>query len=126
VRHIRLSVLYTTPLFQVRPRLVRYTPVGTRVCCYWSSQLSFLYPGTVTAVSSAGEQLVTVRLDDGDERAVHVDSVRLLPADYPLVEAAAGGPDDGTVENSTLSSLTVQVEFFPLYVFDFLILILNI
>jgi len=95
-------------LFQVRPRLVRYTPVGTRVCCYWSSQLSFLYPGTVT--STAGE-LVTVKLDDGDERAVHVDSVRLLPADYPLVEAAAGGPDDA-VENSTLSSLTVQVEFF--------------
>jgi hypothetical protein len=87
-------------------------PVGTRVCCYWSSQLSFLYPGTVTAVSaSGGEQLVTVRLDDGDERSVHVDSVRLLPADYPLVEAGAGGTDD-TVENSTLSSLTVQVEFF--------------
>jgi hypothetical protein len=113
VRHNRLSVLYTPhPRFQVRPRLVRYTPVGTRVCCYWSSQLSFLYPGTVTAVSAGGEQLVTVRLDDGDERAVHVDSVRLLPADYPLVEAA-GGPDDA-VENSTLSSLTVQVEFFPL------------
>ena len=117
--------IFKSPLLQVRPRLVRYTPVGTRVCCYWSSQLSFLYPGTVTAVAAAGE-LVTVRLDDGDERAVHVDSVRLLPADYPLVEAAAGGPDDGTVENSTLSSLTVQVEFFPLYVFDFLILILNI
>ncbi len=115
--HIRLSVLYTTPRFQVRPRLVRYTPVGTRVCCYWSSQLSFLYPGTVTAVSAAGEH-VTVRLDDGDERAVHVDSVRLLPADYPLVEAAAGGPDD-TVENSTLSSLTVQVEFICLSLMAF-------
>jgi hypothetical protein len=104
-------ILYPPPLFQVRPRLVRYTPVGTRVCCYWSSQLSFLYPGTVTAVAAAGE-LVTVRLDDGDERAVHVDSVRLLPADYPLVEAASG--QDDAVENSTLSSLTVQVEFFPL------------
>ncbi len=109
--------IFKSPLLQVRPRLVRYTPVGTRVCCYWSSQLSFLYPGTVTAVAAAGE-LVTVRLDDGDERAVHVDSVRLLPADYPLVEAA-GGPDDGgpqaaalgTVENSTLSSLTVQVPY---------------
>ncbi len=69
--------------------------------------------------AAAGEQLVTVKLDDGDERAVHVDSVRLLPADYPLVEAA-GGPDDGTVENSTLSSLTIQVEFFSFLLCFFL------
>jgi hypothetical protein len=102
-------------LLQVRPRLVRYTPVGTRVCCYWSSQISFLHPGTVTAVAESPQQLVTVQLDDGDERVVHVDSVRLLPGDYPPVVETGGKMIQplvavGTVENSTRTSLTVQVQ----------------
>ena len=98
----------------MRPRLVRYTPVGTRVCCYWSSQLSFLYPGTVIAVESSSSQLVTVQLDDGDERVVHVDSVRLLPADYPLVEVGQDAEPMGavgSVDNSNRTTLTVQVQF---------------
>jgi hypothetical protein len=89
---------------------VRYTPVGTRVCCYWSSQLSYLYPATVTALEPA-QQLLTLQLDDGDERVVHVDSVRLLPPDYPRVDDAALNTVDAaaTVDNSTRTTLTVQV-----------------
>jgi hypothetical protein len=101
-------------ILQIRPRLVRYTPVGTRVCCYWSSQLSYLYPATVTALEPS-QQLLTLQLDDGDERVVHVDSVRLLPADYPRVDAA--DPVGAVaVDSSTRTTLTVQV-----FVYTFLV-----
>lgn len=80
---------------------LRYTPVGTRVCAYWSSQLNFLYPGTVESLGS--NKLVTIDLDDDTQRVVHIDSVRLLPKNYPKVEDT--NTSIGEVEDSTMAKL---------------------
>ena len=54
---------------------------------------------------------VSVDLDDGDEREVGLEAVRLLPPDYPLVQGK-GEPQIplGEVEGDSLVKLTVQVE----------------
>ena len=62
-----------------------------------------------------------VELDDGDEREVPLDSIRLLPPSYPLVQG--GGGEDllsplGEIEGSTLTKLTVQVKFLKLFKFE--------
>ena len=51
---------------------------------YWSSQLSYLHPSTVVGPDS-DDQYILVQLDDGDSRDVHIDQVRYLPDNYPIV-----------------------------------------
>ena len=63
--------------------------VGTRVCAYWSHKYHHLYPGTISDMEIDpkldANLYVNVELDDGDNRDIHVDSIRFLPPDYPLV-----------------------------------------
>jgi len=94
-------------ILEVKPLSRRYTPVATRVCVLWSSKLSFLYPATVTAFSSA-DQFIIVNLDDGDEREVHMENVRLLPKGYPKVISKCNESPIGLVEASTMSRLPVS------------------
>ena len=61
---------------------------GTRVCAYWSQKYNHLYPGTVSDTEvdpDLDHNYVNVELDDGDNRDIHVDSIRFLPTDYPVV-----------------------------------------
>ena len=37
-------------VIEVKPGDVLYIQPGTRVCTYWSSQLQYLYPGTVISL----------------------------------------------------------------------------
>ena len=55
-----------------------------RVAAYWSSQMSFLHPGTVTGPDPDPDYVV-IQLDDGDSRDIHHKMVRLLPPGYPIV-----------------------------------------
>merc|ERR1712130_936080 len=94
-------------ILEVRPVSRRYTPVGTRVCVLWSSKLNFLYPGTVKSFSSVDKYII-VTLDDGDEREVHIDNVKLLPKGYPKVIGGSKESPIGLVESSTMSRLSVS------------------
>ena len=60
--------------------------------------------------------MVVVALDDGDEREVKLESVRMLPNDYPIVNTDQSGDQTplGEVEGSTLTKLTVQVSSFDI------------
>jgi len=49
---------------------------GSRVCAWWSSKYSCLYPGTV--VGFQGEE-VTILFDDGDCRDCDISQVRYIP-----------------------------------------------
>ena len=69
----------------------------TRVCVFWSSKLSFLYPGTIMKVFSE-TQYVLIRLDDGDEQEINIANVRLLPRDYPRVDCKDKESPIGFVE----------------------------
>ena len=63
-------------------------PVGTRVCAYWSQKYNHLYPGAISDMDidpKLDSNYVNIELDDGDNRDIHVDSIRFLPPDYPLV-----------------------------------------
>ena len=64
-------------------------PVGTRVCAYWSQKYNHLYPGAISDMDIdpklSASNYVNIELDDGDNRDIHVDSIRFLPPDYPLV-----------------------------------------
>ena len=68
----------------MRPRSVSDLELGGRVCAYWSSQMNYLHPGTV-AGPDIDKDYVIVQLDDGDCRDIHIDQVRYLPENYPLV-----------------------------------------
>ena len=57
---------------------------GRRVCAYWSSQMNYLHPGTVTGPDTDTSYIV-IQLDDGDSRDIHIDQVRYLPHNYPIV-----------------------------------------
>ena len=62
--------------------------IGTRVCAYWSQKYHHLYPGTISDMDidpKLGADYVNIELDDGDNRDIHVDSIRFLPTDFPLV-----------------------------------------
>ena len=58
--------------------------VGMRVCAYWSSHMTYLHPGTVSAPDTDASYVV-IQLDDGDSRLVEVDKIRMLPCDYSRV-----------------------------------------
>jgi len=70
----------------VKPRGAFDLPVGARVCAYWSSQLSYLHPGRVSAPDT-DDAYVVIQLDDGDSRDIHYSQVRCLPQDYPVIES---------------------------------------
>ena len=46
--------------------------------------MNYLHPGTV-AGPDVDENYVIIQLDDGDSRDIHIDQVRYLPENYPLV-----------------------------------------
>ena len=75
---------------------------GTRVCAYWSEKYHHLFPGTVgepieeggiscssptksTSNKKVKNCYVSVELDDGDDRAMHINQIRFLPPGYPIV-----------------------------------------
>ena len=68
----------------MKPNSVNELKVGARVCAFWSNQMNYLHPGTVAGPDS-DENFVIIQLDDGDSRDIHVDFIRYLPADYPIV-----------------------------------------
>ncbi|XP_066986125.1 BAH and coiled-coil domain-containing protein 1 isoform X2 [Macrobrachium rosenbergii] len=75
---------------EVKPGSSRFLVEGTRVCAFWSQQYRALYPGCIAASSSpaheANHNFVNVEFDDGDSGKIHVDDIRLLPADFPVIE----------------------------------------
>eukprot|EP00092_Neocalanus_flemingeri_P006102 GFUD01006573.1.p1 GENE.GFUD01006573.1~~GFUD01006573.1.p1 ORF type:complete len:1213 (-),score=321.37 GFUD01006573.1:383-4021(-) len=72
-------------ILEMRPRNVAELELGSRVCAYWSSKMNYLHPGTV-AGPDIDEDYVIIQLDDGDSRDIHIDQVRYLPENYPLVD----------------------------------------
>eukprot|EP00092_Neocalanus_flemingeri_P007515 GFUD01008112.1.p1 GENE.GFUD01008112.1~~GFUD01008112.1.p1 ORF type:complete len:979 (+),score=252.38 GFUD01008112.1:195-3131(+) len=68
-----------------RPLTVSELTPGDRVCAYWSSKMNYLHPGTV-AGPDVDEDYVIIQLDDGDNRDIHIDQVRYLPENYPLID----------------------------------------
>ena len=71
-------------IVEIRPERVSQLGLGRRICVYWSSQLSYLHPSTVVGPDS-DDQYILVQLDDGDSRDIHIDQVRYLPHNYPIV-----------------------------------------
>ncbi|KAK7072860.1 Chromatin binding [Halocaridina rubra] len=75
---------------EVKPGSSRFLVEGTRVCAFWSQQYRALYPGCIAASSSpaheANHNFVNVEFDDGDSGKIHVDDIRLLPPDFPVIE----------------------------------------
>ena len=75
-------------IFEVKPPSVEALTIGTRVCAYWSQKYNHLYPGTISDMDidpKLDSNFVNVELDDGDNRDIHVNSIRYLPPQYPLV-----------------------------------------
>ena len=76
-------------VLEIKPESVERVPIGTRVCAYWSNKYHYLHPGTVAPPATPDPKLdgnyVNIELDDGDSRDIHVDSIRYLPSNYPLV-----------------------------------------
>jgi hypothetical protein len=75
-------------IFEVKPASVEALTIGTRVCAYWSQKYHHLYPGTISDMDidpKLDSNYVNVELDDGDNRDIHVESIRYLPPAYPLV-----------------------------------------
>ena len=107
------EVLLQKTLLDVKPGSRRYTPPGTRVCVLWSPKLNFLYPGTVKSFP-ASKQFVFVELDDGDQREIHIDNVRLLPRTYPKVlsktkrESPLGEVEDDTMIRLPISAISPE------------------
>ncbi|CAB3363977.1 Hypothetical predicted protein [Cloeon dipterum] len=75
---------------EVQPSKTEQLPPGTRICAYWSQQSRCLYPGTVAEPSSPDPNLdicsVNVEFDDGDSGRITLEDIRMLPADFPIVE----------------------------------------
>ena len=105
------EVLLQKTLLDVAPGSRRYTPPGTRVCVLWSPKLNFLYPGTIKSLP-ASKHFVFVELDDGDQREIHIDNVRLLPRNYPKVlsktkrESPLGEVEDDTMIRLPISAIS--------------------
>lgn len=76
-------------IFEVKPPTMQHLVVGTRVCAYWSQKYHHLYPGTISDMEIDpklnANDYINVELDDGDNRDIHVNSIRFLPSKYPLV-----------------------------------------
>ena len=75
----------TEAVREVRPVLAAALQPGRRVCAYWSQQMSFLHPGSVTGPDTTDPDYVVIQLDDGDSRDIHIGQVRYLPEQYPHV-----------------------------------------
>ena len=76
----------------MKPNCKKQKVVGTRVCVYKRQAYNCLFPGTVdefeSSLTTGGvvpPNMVQVVLDDGDEREVSIDNVRLLPPNYSHV-----------------------------------------
>ena len=81
-------MLFFPQIFEVKPASVEALTIGTRVCAYWSQKYHHLYPGTISDMDidpKLDSNYVNVELDDGDNRDIHVESIRYLPPAYPLV-----------------------------------------
>merc|ERR1711915_988247 len=74
-------------VLEIKPKDTHELKDGTRVCAFSSNQINYLHPGTV-AGPDVDENYVIIQLDDGDSRDIHIDQVRYLPEDYPLVVSA--------------------------------------
>merc|ERR1712223_1091610 len=76
-------------IFEVKATSMSNLPIGTRVCAYWSQKYHHLYPGTISDMevdrNIDAKYYVNIELDDGDNRDIHVDSIRFLPPNYPPV-----------------------------------------
>merc|ERR1712223_854510 len=75
-------------IFEVKATSMANLPIGARVCAYWSQKYHHLYPGTISDMDidpKLDSNYVNVELDDGDNRDIHVESIRYLPPAYPLV-----------------------------------------
>ena len=71
-------------ILEMRPRTVTELELGARVCAYWSTKINYLHPGTV-AGPDIDKDYVIIQLDDGDCRDIHIDQVRYLPTNYPIL-----------------------------------------
>ncbi len=49
-------------VIEVKPGDFVYTQPGTRICTYWSSQLQYLYPGTVISIQVSTVQWYMVQI----------------------------------------------------------------
>lgn len=77
-------------IVEVSPKSTEELSPGTRLCAYWSQQYRCLYPGSVAEPGTPNPQLdtkfVSVEFDDGDSGRIAIEDIRLLPADYPIME----------------------------------------
>ncbi|XP_044731494.1 protein winged eye isoform X2 [Chrysoperla carnea] len=77
-------------ILEVSPATTQELLPGTRLCAYWSQQYRCLYPGTVaepgTPDPTLDDRFVCVEFDDGDSGRIALEDIRLLQADYPIVE----------------------------------------
>ena len=71
-------------VLEMKPKSVSELKVGDRVCAFWSNQMNYLHPGTVSGPDS-DQSFVIIQLDDGDSRDIHIDQVRFLPENYPFL-----------------------------------------
>ena len=73
-----------------RPESAASLVLGSRVCMFWSSKMSFLHPGLVTGLAGPGDPgYVLVSTDDGDQRDVHISQVRHLPPSFSTLDTPA-------------------------------------
>ena len=77
-------IIDSVQIVEIRPERVSQLGLGRRICVYWSSQLTYLRPSTVVGPDN-NDQYILVQLDDGDSRDVHIEQVRFLPDNYPIV-----------------------------------------
>lgn len=67
--------------------------------------MTFLHPGTVTGPDT-DTNYVVIQLDDGDSRDIHIDQVRYLPDNYPIV----GRSQPGSSQNLTVLVLLSEAD----------------
>ena len=79
-----IKICFVPQIVEIRPESVSELELGKRICVYWSSQLSYLHPSTVVGPDH-DDDYILVQLDDGDSRDVHIEQVRYLPQNYPVV-----------------------------------------
>ena len=86
-----LCLLSTVCLY--RPESAASLVLGSRVCMFWSSKMSFLHPGLVTGLAGPRDPgYVIVSTDDGDQRDVHISQVRHLPPSFSTLDTPAPAP----------------------------------
>ena len=71
-------------VMEIKPTSVSELKVGDRVCAFWSRKMSYLHPGAVAGFDG-DENFAIIQLDDGDSRDIHIDQIRYLPQNYPLI-----------------------------------------